>query len=376
MSDLLWSLDNSKDPIFLPTNTFDLTPYLAPDIEEKPFKLWQKMYFVKDKTCIVFAGINNQILVFLSVFRKTFEKYDKISMLDIHNFLKAYDLNTNFFDSAFFITHVEHLESDNIHIGQFYWPVETHVVDPTTLEVVDGYWNILKHPNYDTVSAFGTGVEGYLNLINQPVKFTSRFAENEFMRAIQTNAILIVQILTKERESTYTLRDNWGGGFELAFYNGRHFEKIDKMAYVINQSQYETNGNLGLPIPRLIMYYKYVNDILYILSLEVYKYKITETDRHIVYTSINGEYHPTVYEIEGIDIENILDFDLPTKYSFTTENIAMGYSFLTKDGGHFNPAFYNLGPEVRIDFVQGEKLQVFVDKIINEEIINSSKKIF
>ena len=53
MSDLVWSSSKFDDPIVMPTNSFDLRPHLPLEQEEKPVRLYQKMYFVKNKTCIV-----------------------------------------------------------------------------------------------------------------------------------------------------------------------------------------------------------------------------------------------------------------------------------------------------------------------------------
>lgn len=376
MSDLLWSSEYSNEPVKFPTNDFDPNPYLPADQEERPVKLGQKMYIIKDKTCIIFAGLNQEIRVFLTIIKETFQNYDKISMNDIHDFLKKYSLETNFKESAFFIIHIEDLPNGSINVGQFYCPNETNIVDPVAFNIKEGCWNIMYDPIYEQVSACGSGTEGYLNIIKQPIKFYSRFEDGNFMKAIQSSTMLISKLLTLERVSLYTIKENWGGGFEIAYYNGTKFEKLNKIAYIISHSQFDISGDIELPIPMMIMYYKYINDILYILALEVHKYIIHITETHIIFTSFVGEYSTTLFEVEGIDTENIDDYEMQSDFSFTTDKTAVGYSLLTKKNSIFNPAFFNLGPEVQVNFQQGKSIEVAIDKKINEDIRSMSKAAF
>jgi hypothetical protein len=84
--------------------------------------------------------------------------------------------------------------------------------------------------------------EGYLNTVNQDAIFYSQFEDRDFMKAVQTNATLIAKLLTLERDSLYTLKKNWGGGFEAAYYTRRKFEKIANIAYIICHSQFDDFG--------------------------------------------------------------------------------------------------------------------------------------
>ena len=101
ISDLLWSSENSNQRVRFPTNIFDPSPYLSFNQENKPVKLGQKMYFINDKVCIIFAGLSDEILNFLILIKYTFQEYDEITKEDIHRFLEKYQLNRNFKDSAF-----------------------------------------------------------------------------------------------------------------------------------------------------------------------------------------------------------------------------------------------------------------------------------
>ncbi len=376
ISDLLWSSEFSDKSVKFPTNIFDPSPYLPNDHQDKPIKLGQKMYIINDKVCIIFAGINDEIIIFLTLFKDKFQSYDNISKDDIHEFLKAYKLENNYKESAFFITHIENLSNGAINVNQFYCPSITNEVDSSNFNIEEGSWNIMHDKMFETVSALGSGTEGFLNIIKQNGTLRTQFEKGDFMSAVQANTTLIAQILTLERVALYTLKENWGGGFETAYYNGNRFEKISEIAYLISHGQFNSSGEIGIPIPMLIMYYKYINDILYIVSLEVNKYAIQETEMSITFTSFAGEFYTTIYEVEGIDLENIYDFELPSDFSFNTNKVSIGYALVTSKNTIFNPAFFNLGPEVNINFLQGKIIEVKIDKKIMADIRGAAREAF
>ena len=161
MSDLLWSSENSIETVRFPTNIFDPSKYLPVDQKNKPVKLGQKMYFIKDKICIVFAGLSDEILIFLTLIKQTFEDYNEITKEDIHNFLDKYKLDRNFKDSAFFITHVKNTSKNSIEVTQFYSPPETNNVNTIEFNTDESCWNIMYDYNYETVSACGSGARDF-----------------------------------------------------------------------------------------------------------------------------------------------------------------------------------------------------------------------
>ncbi len=374
MSDLVWSSSKIDGAIIMPTNSFDLRPHLSVEQEEKPVRLYQKMYCIKEKTCIVFAGFSDEIKVFLTVIKHIFRNHDAISMDEMHEFLNGYNLQTKFLDSAFFIMNVENLPQGSINVGQFNCPSKTNVVDLTEFIVSEEDWNEMYHPIFDKVSACGSGAKGYLNIVNQEAIFYSKFEDGDFMKAVQTNATLIAKILALERVSLYTLKNNWGGGFETAYFNGMKFEKIANIAYIICHNQFDSLGDIGLPLSILVMYYKYMNDILYIITVEIHKYETHETDCHIIYIAYSGNYRTAIFEIEGLDVDNIEQYDLPSDCSFSTDKIAIGYSIVTKANTIFNPALFNFGPEIEVHFQQGSSIELKIDKKIESDIREMSRE--
>jgi hypothetical protein len=372
-SDLLWSGEEVDVPAVLPGMPQGYESSYPAGENTRPVGLAQKMYIVADNICIVFCGINKEIRVFLAVFKSTFSPGEPISNDLIHDFLGAYRLERHFKQSTFFIIYIQNRPNGGITVNQFYCPQETYTVDVRQFKVEDGKWNILEEDVYEKTSACGSGTEGLLNVIRQPVQYQSMYPKGHFMRAPQTNASLIAKLLSLQITADYTLPAHWGGGFEIGYYNGNKFLKVDKITYVISQGQFTPEGDINTPIPRVIMHYKYVKNILYITTLEVHKYLIEETDTHISYTSEYGEYQQKIFEVPGIDVDNLDAIPMPTDFSFRSELVAVGYSLVTPGNTIFNPSFFNERPAVSIHFQQKKRLTVIFDKRLTEDIRRASQ---
>lgn len=373
ITDQLWSSEDVTVPAIIPGMHPGYETSLPEGKNLKPHGLAQKMFVVSDKICIVFCGASDEIRVFIDVFKSTFKPGEPISNDLIHQFLQAYKLEHNFQESAFFITYIQNKAAGGIIVNQFFYPNDTHTVDVKQFTVDETKWNILDEEVYEKTWACGSGAAGFLNLIQQPVTFDTRFPKSHFMRALQTNTALIAKLLCLQVTADYTVPDHWGGGFEAAYYDGKKFCKLDKIAYILCHSQFTPNGDLLLPIPRIIMYYRYVRNILYITTLEVHKYLIDETGPNITFTSEYGQYHQKVFEVPGIDVDNLDAIPMPTDFSFRTDMVAVGYSLVTPGNTIFNPAFFNLGPGVTVDFQQKKRLVVTFDKRLVEDVRRASR---
>lgn len=373
ISDLLWSSDSVAVPAIVPGMAPGYEKLLSKDEKTKPERLAQKMYVVSDKICIVFCGLSDEINIFIEVFKNTFPSSATISNDRIHQFLRAYRLENNFKDSAFFITYIENRSTGGVTVNQFHCPLETHTIDVRQFKIDEDKWNILEENIYEKTSACGSGTGGFLNLIQQPVEFESQFPKGHFMRALQTNTCLITKLLSLQITANYTLPEHWGGGFEAAYYDGRKFRKVDKIAYVFCHGQFTPEGDIDTPIPRIIMYYRYIRNILYITTLEVYKYLIEESDTSITFTSDYGQYQQKIFEVPGIEVENLNSIPMPSDFSFRCKTVAVGYSLITPGNTIFNPAFFNLGPPVSINFQQKKRLKIVFDKKITEDVRRASQ---
>src|SRR6478752_10365796 len=68
-SDILMSSLQANENFHIPTNNFNVVPFLPKDNIYKPASLAQKMYIVAKNICVVFAGDELEIKKFLNDFR-------------------------------------------------------------------------------------------------------------------------------------------------------------------------------------------------------------------------------------------------------------------------------------------------------------------
>jgi len=226
-SDLLWSSTVQPNTIELPTNPFDLTPYLDNQLPYHPSDLAQKMYIVKGKVIIEFAGDEFEIKEFLREFTARCSYFDDDVHLDrMFEFLDEYDFKDKFANSGLFLMHVtaNHIIR-KLSFGLFNVPRGSHQVDPSTFDVKSRHWNILDSDVYGKVHAFASGTRRYLNIVNQPIRMETIAPKGSLEYAVEINCMLIAQLLTLERASLYTVNHLWGGGFEAAYFNGQVVEQ-------------------------------------------------------------------------------------------------------------------------------------------------------
>jgi hypothetical protein len=219
-------------------------------------------------------------------------------------------------------------------------------------------------------------MKGYLNVINQRVAFHTRFQKGDGRYAFQTNTALIAKLLALERANCYTVKDHWGAGFEVAYYDGNKFNKISEIAYLICEGNFSDQGDIGFPVPRLVMFYRYVNEILYITSVEIIKCTGVEVGDFVSITSLQGDYASTVFEVPGIDLEDLDAVPMPQDFSFETNQVAIGYLLAYKGSILLNPSAFNLGPEINIRFRQDGELKILMHLGLNEDLRAASRDVF
>ena len=377
MSDILWSFDVKNDKLKLPTNLIDPQICLSKTSRPFPYSLAQKTYIINDKTCITLAGHEGEMRHILKEFRNRCRYYgDEIPVEEIHRFLADFDLSKNFGESGFFIFHVNN-ERDSIKVGFFNAPEDVHKVDTSNFVTTSGIWNLLPDEHFEAVYAFGSGMKGYLNVINQRSTFQTQFEKGGGGFAFQTNSALIAKILALERASCYTIKDLWGAGFEVVYYDGQKFNKMSDIAYLICEGSFNDQGDIDFPIPRLIMFYRYANEILYITSLEIVRCTGVEVGGSVTITSQPGEFKQAIFEVPGIDLEDIDSVPMPGDFSFSTDHVAIGYLLEYNGTLLFNPSASNLsGSALNIKYQQNGKLEIMMLLELNEGIRKASQVFF
>jgi len=376
-SDLLWSSAERPESIELPTNAFDLTPHLDIQLPYHPSALAQKMYIVKGKVCIEFAGYGNEIKEFLKEFTLRCKYFDDDVHIDrMHEFLDEYPFAEKFAHSKLCLVHVTYKPGDpKVHLRVFTVPKIAHQVTPDLLDIKSGVWNILQTDVYGTVYACASGTQRYLNLINQRMEMRTIAAKGSLDYAVEINCGLIAQLLTLERTSLYTVNHLWGGGFEAAYFNGEQFEKIGNLAYVINHGEFDPTGDVGIPKPKLVLFYRYFGRLLHITRIEIDKGEAHYSEDAIRFVSYAGKHRVKPIIVPPIDRQDS-EADPTIDLSFKTNTVAMGYSLVTSKNTQLVPSLFKYGSHIFIDYQEGVKIEIIIHPGYINEIRLAAKAVF
>ena len=142
------------------------------------------------------------------------------------------------------------------------------------------------------------------------------------------NTTFVSRLLTIERVTLSNLHNAWGAGYEIAFFNGSSFKKIDNIAYVISHGEFNSTGDIGIPIPRLILYYNYYNDNLIITSVELYDITRSDSDAHMHFEST--KFSVNVFLVPSIECkESDPPIEIPDDFSFSSSfSVSVGYGII------------------------------------------------
>lgn len=376
ISDCLVSAQGVTNECPIPLLPSGYTKFFKDEKKTLPIALKQKMYIINKNVCIVFATDDeDEIKTFLPIFKEYFPIGSNLSNERIHEFLGKYGLEKYYSQSSFLIFYFNR-GSDSISVGQFYRPAqEVHVASDLS-NIDSGKWNILSEPVFETTWAHATGAYKFLNLINQPLLFyESSFPKERIESALQMNGALIAKLLALQAtaEGFYAIEDDWGGVFEIAFFNGVEFEKLDNYSYLVFHSQFDQQGDIGVPTPIFILHIRYVGKILFVTEIKG-EFENTEDSDDIMFTAQTGSFGLRVFAIEGVDIDDKSPVKFPTDLSFATDVVGVGYSLITKSNSMYNPGFFSLGTEVKITYRKDKNVKIFIRKKIWDLIKEVSKQ--
>jgi 20S proteasome alpha/beta subunit len=366
VADVLFSSEEGTEGIRLPTNDFPILPFLK-DVTYKPVFLKQKLYILQPNVCLAIAGNYNELVPFVTELRTQCKYYSnfgtrKVTKEQIMEFLSEQNLDITLKESGFLISHVGYDENDQ---------------PETWNQFTRGDWGEIDDDVFEGALAFGSGKKDFFNHIKQPVSVTSSHENGNIHRAMQMNTTFISKLLSIERVTLSNLQNAWGAGYEIAYFNGTTFKKIEDNAYVICHGDFDAIGEIGIPVPRLILYYNYVNDNLIITAVELYEITKTEEGQQIVFRSNFPDFFVNVYIVPSIEHKDSdPPIEVPDNFSFLTSAISFGYAITTPSNGMFNPAFYTVSKDVNVEFVQNKFVEIRLHSDLNDMVRAGAKNAF
>jgi hypothetical protein len=358
LGDLLISSRGATKSKQLPTNTIDITQYLDTN-SSLAVDLHQKIYIINANVAIALAGIVSEMTAFLKEFTIRCSYYDPIDEAGIRKFIEDYDFSNMFKHSAFFILLMKP-DGTMISVKQFWSPKEL--------------WKTTNSEIFEEVYACGTGADDFLHHTSEQQEFKASSEKGDILRAISANLGFIAKLLAVERVSLHTIKKNWGGGFETICFDGNSFIKIDEIAYVINYAQFDADGNLDLPFPQLVQYYKYYKDTLFIVAIEVTKWGRLENETEIVLTSTDCRVD--VFPVPRLDLPIGSSIESPPTFSFMTHRLALGYALITKDNKIFAPSFFMESSNMKVTYEDRKYVELIIDKKMSDLMRSKAKEVY
>lgn len=356
IGDLLISSDYKPSKFELPVLNDDVMQYLSANASDHPIRLDQKIYILKENVCIAFAGTVSDIKSFLEDISIFCNAKEDISSIDIRDFLQ------------------QHVDSEAWKEISFV----LLVVDPQTnhfnlCKILHGQWLRADTTIFGEAWATGSGGEDFLVEASENVELFSTYESNNAEHAIQANLIMISRLLAKERKTLNSVRKHWGAGFEMIYYDGRQFKKIDDITYVINYGNYTDAGEVPqVPIPAIILNYKYHGELLVITVIRCFSGNTIVNDDS--YTIVSDNILKRKFIVTPFEFSEDIDQSLGDNYSFTSNLNVMSY-ILEGQGHYFVPASFNIGRELEIEHLHPNTIKVTMLKPINDRLTAEAKKV-
>ena len=355
ISDILVT-NNAVEAIALPTNVFDINPYLTS--KRKPVFLNQKTYIIRENVCVTLAGNVSEMAAFLIELKIRCSYYESVGANEVKNFIEGYDIKNEFSTSAFMILAIENTVEGH-EVKQFHYPTDE--------------WDMTSGGIFDTIYACGSGKKDFIHW-TKAITLKTDEQSDPLHEMVWRNACYIARLLATERVSLHTINRYWGGGFEIALFDGRSFFKIDKIAYVIFHAYFDDSGNIVSLIPGLVLYQHYYNDILFISAIEVSEFELSVNAHTSTFTSQEGK--ANMFPVLPIDRkEAFSEADFPPSYSFHTNRIAVGFAFITEK--IIMPASYFIeNVETAVKYVDGNSLTITLKTEVNNEVLGAARRAY
>lgn len=356
LGDLLISSSEKPLEFFIPSLDEDVLKFLPNISQYHPQSLNQKLYILKYNVCIAFSGKTHPIKKFLEDITIFCRVNDIITAENMKNFLDDYSKDEMWNDFSFVMLIIEK-EDDELKVGR----------------VLHGNWVRSNTSLLGEIFASGSGSRDFLQEVHEEMKIKSSFPATNIDYVLQVNTLMICKLLAQERLNLSTIKNFWGAGFEMIYFDSNQFTKLDNITYIINIGKAE-NGKLeNVPVPETILNYRYHADLLIITSIRLYEGNTREIDSFYVFRSTR--FNVVQYIVTPIDYKGDEDFKkFEEEVSFSSKINGMGYLIETEPTSYFTPVSFNSGPEIEVEFKYPDYFTMKVLKSLNDTIISESAK--
>jgi len=344
-ADILITSINGEVDMRLPNRPIPLSNKEVQHLSNKPHKLIQKLYVIQPNICMCAAGSVYELKLILEDFRnfcrwKSNEDKQWLTSEVVQEFFSNYDQDV--------------LDKVVLGIAVAKDKENGFIFTPDKHKT---FWQGGGSEDFGDVLAAGSGAKQYLEHISWHKQVGSSHNPGDFMYAKQVNFSFITKFLTKENRTLKSLEHYWGGFLEICYFNGESFEKAGNVAFVISDSTTDEDGNMAIPIPRLFIYSQYIDNILYLTTVQAIDFEIIHSEESICYVSKNCK--KTLFAVEEIDAKDsaspLIEND---NLSFVTEKIAFGINVEIDSQKYLPMSVYTEGEDVKVEFVDGDYIKL------------------
>ena len=344
-ADILTTSTNGEVDLQLPNRPIPLTKKEVQHLPYKPYSLVQKLYVIQPNICLCGAGNVYNLKLILEDFRnlckwKSNDGKEWLTSEVVQEFFSNYDqdiLN----DVVLGIAVANDRENG------FVFTPEKH----------KSFWQVGGSDDFGAVLAAGSGKKQYLDHISWHKQVGSSHNPGDFMYTKQVNYSFITKFLCKENRTLKSLENYWGGFLETCYFNGECFKKEGNVAFVISDSATDEEGNMSIPVPKLFIYNQYIDNVLYLTTVQASDFEIKKSEDSISYISKN--FIKTLFIVEEIDAKNtVLVLTQNDNLSYFTRKIALGIDVKTSPNTYLPMSAYTEGEDIKVEFCDGNYIEL------------------
>lgn len=360
-ADILTTSINGEVDMPLPNRPIPLTVKEIKHLFYKPEGLVQKLYVIQPNICLCGAGNVYDLKLILEDFRN-FCKWNSnegkkwLTREIVQDFFSNYDQDTL---NGVVLGIAVAKDQDN----GFVFTPEKH----------KSFWQGGGSEDFGAVLAAGSGKTQYLEHISWNKLVGSSHKPGDFMYAKQVNYSFITKFLCKENLTLKSLEKYWGGFLETCYFNGECFQKDANVAFVICDSTTDEEGNMSIPIPKLFIYNQYIENVLYLTTVQASDFEITKSNDSIRYISKN--IIKTLFIVEEIDAKDRASaLTQNDNLSYITQKIALGINVKTTSQTYLPISAYTEGEDINVEFNDEKYIELLWPIHIHEKQAKTIKE--
>ncbi|MFC0875134.1 hypothetical protein ACE01N_01000 [Saccharicrinis sp. FJH2] len=241
--DILITRKGGLKNLKLPTHLNGTLNFLG-NQDAKPEELNQKIYVINKDLCVAVAGSLSRIYSFLNSAELFFHKEKRLEATDVERFISWFQNEKGFDNFSVLILH--HLKDNGRDVFGAYYLGEG--------------WQERRHNIFDDILACGSGASDYLkNLENFP-EVLGLGKINTINKALSQNLNLLSLLLGYELIFADTIRNHYGAGFEVIYFENNEFKKLNNYTFIIWTGSF-FDDELKMQ-PFRIMKYQYQYEVL------------------------------------------------------------------------------------------------------------------